>query len=183
MEPQLREHDRVVVSRLAYRLHEPRRGDIVVFPSPLVPEEDQGFLEGLLDGLLETFALRQPDERDLIKRVVGLPGETVEAHDGSVHVDGRRLVEPYLPDDVATGDFGPEVVPEDHVFVMGDNRNNSLDSRSDSVGMVPRDRIIGRAEVRYWPLSDATLIDHHIGSPVQSVEVIASWIMRPPTLR
>lgn len=151
MEPQLRQRDRVVVSRTSYRLHEPRRGDIVVFPSPAVPAEDEAFVEGLLHDVLESVALRDPGDRELIKRVIGLPGETVEARGGVVLVDGRRLVEPYLTDEVVTGDFGPVVVPADHVFVMGDNRPNSHDSRFADIGPIEIDTIVGRAIARVWP--------------------------------
>jgi signal peptidase I len=151
MEPQLREHDRVVVSRTAYRLHDPRRGDIVVFPSPAVPAEDEGVLEGVLHDVLEAVALRDPGDRELIKRIVGLPGETVEARDGQVVIDGRRLVEPYLPPGVVTSDFGPIEVPDGRVFVMGDNRPNSHDSRFPDIGPIDVESIVGRAIARVWP--------------------------------
>jgi signal peptidase I len=151
MEPQLREHDRVVVSRTAYRLHDPRRGDIVVFPSPAVPAEEEGVLEGVLHDVLEAVALRDPGDRELIKRIVGLPGETVEARDGQVVIDGRRLVEPYLPPGVVTSDFGPIEVPDGRVFVMGDNRPNSHDSRFPDIGPIAVDSIVGRAIARVWP--------------------------------
>jgi signal peptidase I len=151
MEPQLREGDRVVVSRTAYRLHDPRRGDVVVFPSPAVPAEDEGLVEGLVHDVLETVGLRDPGERELIKRVIGLPGETIEGRGGGVVIDGRRLVEPYLSDQVVTGDFGPTVVPAGHVFVMGDNRTNSHDSRFTDIGPIDRSTIVGRAIARVWP--------------------------------
>ena len=151
MEPQLREHDRVLVSRLAYRLHEPRRGDIIVFPSPAAPPEDQGLVEGLVDDVLTAVALRDPGDRDLIKRVIALPGETIQARGGEVVIDGRLLQEPYLDDSVTTGDFGPVRVPEDHVFVLGDNRPNSHDSRFADIGPIGVDTIIGRAVARVWP--------------------------------
>lgn len=153
MAPQLLEHDRVVVSRTAYRLHEPRRGDVVVFPSPVAPPEDHGLVEGVVNDVLEALALRQPGDRDLIKRVVGLPGETIEAKDGRVHIGGRPLVEPYLPEGVTTADFAPVTVPAGRVFVMGDNRGNSHDSRFADIGTIEVDTIVGRAIARVWPPS------------------------------
>ena len=151
MEPQLRERDRVIVSRTAYRLHDPRRGDVVVFPSPAVPEEDEGLIEGLAHDVLESVALRDPGDRELIKRVIGLPGETIEGREGSVRIDGRPLIEPYLGPDVTTSDFGPVEVPAGHVFVMGDNRSNSHDSRFEDIGFIDVDTIVGRAIARVWP--------------------------------
>ena len=97
----------------------------------------------LLEDVLEALGLRRPDETELIKRVVGLPGEVVEARGGRVLIDGRELVEPYLPADLATADFGPVTVPADAVFVLGDNRGDSADSRV--IGPVPIDTIVGRA--------------------------------------
>lgn len=151
MEPQLREHDRVLVSRLSYRLHEPRRGDVVVFPSPAAPPDDHGLVAGLVDDVLTAVALRDPGDRDLIKRVIALPGETIEARGGEVVIDGRLLEEPYLDEATSTGDFGPVTVPAGHVFVLGDNRPNSHDSRFVDIGPIEVDSIIGRAVARVWP--------------------------------
>lgn len=153
MAPQLLEHDRVVVSRTAYRLHEPRRGDIVVFPSPAVAAEEEGLVEQLRNDVLEAVALRRPGDRELIKRVIGLPGETIQATGGRVLVGGVPLVEPYLPEGVTTGDFGPITVPAGRVFVMGDNRPNSHDSRYADIGTIDVETIVGRAIARVWPLS------------------------------
>jgi signal peptidase I len=153
MEPQLAVGDRVVVSRLAYRLHDPRRGDIIVFDAPSVASDggdDDGSIGHAFTEVLEGVGLRRPDETELIKRVIGLEGERIEAHDGRVYIDGRELVEPYLPPDVVTADFGPVTVPDDHVFVLGDNRGASADSRF-GLGPVPVDRIVGRAVARVWP--------------------------------
>lgn len=107
--------------------------------------------------------------RDFIKRVIGAPGDIVAVQDGLVYVNGEALEEPYISEP-PNGNFGPEEVPPEHVFVMGDNRNNSFDSRI--FGMVSRDQVIGRAEVRYWPLREATLIDHHIGTPVLGLPAV-----------
>jgi signal peptidase I len=125
--------DRVFVNKLSYRLHDPNRGDVVVLHQ--------------LDGT---------SERDLIKRVIGLPGEEIEIDSCEVTIDGRVLVEPYLDPTVVSpgncgGDYGPEVVPDDHVFVMGDNRAGSQDSRV--LGPIPEDELVGRAFVVFWPRS------------------------------
>jgi len=127
MTPTLKVDDRVLVNKLSYRLHGVHRGDIVVFESP-----------------------RPAAEKDLIKRVVGLPGDVVEGRDGHVLVNGKALEESYLPDGVQTGVFGPVTVPADHYWVMGDNRSNSADSRV--IGAIPKSLIVGRAFVKVWPL-------------------------------
>lgn len=151
MEPQLHINDRVLVSRTSYRLHDPNRGDIVVFPSPLVAREEHGLVGGLVDDVLDALAIGDRGEEELIKRVVGLPGELISAHGGSVYIDGRRLLEPYLPDGVTTADFPPTRIPEGRLFVMGDNRGNSHDSRFSDVGTIPIDDLVGRAIMRVWP--------------------------------
>ena len=150
MEPQLEPGDRVLVSRMAYRLHDPRRGDVIVFDAPNQPVADEPLLPiRLVEDVLEGVGLKHPDETELIKRVVGLEGEVVQARAGRVLIDGRELVEPYLPRDVATSDFGPVTVPPGNVFVLGDNRGDSADSRV--IGPIPVDSIVGRAIARAWP--------------------------------
>ncbi|MCL2780942.1 MAG: signal peptidase I [Actinomycetia bacterium] len=121
--------DRLLVNKLAYKLHDPRRGDIVVFRRP---------------------ANFSSSDQDLVKRVIGLPGETVSGHDGLVWIGDRPLTEPYVsPNCHGTGDFPPVVVPAKDVFVMGDNRCNSSDSRV--FGPIPQSSIVGRAFVTFWP--------------------------------
>jgi signal peptidase I len=150
MEPQLDVGDRVVVSRLAYRLHDPRRGDIVVFPNPEAHAPDRSVLPvRWLHDVLEAVGARKPSEQELIKRVVGLPGESVEGRGGHLYVDGQRLIEPYLPASVTTSDFGPVEVPAGRLFVMGDNRGDSKDSRA--FGPIRSSTIVGRALFRVWP--------------------------------
>lgn len=134
MEPELGIGDRIIVNKLSYRLHDIRRGDIVVFVRP--PCEAGG------------------TTKDLVKRVVGLEGETVQARDGRVEVDGRAIDEGYLPAGRTTGDFGPVTVPEDHIWVMGDNRGNSKDSRTlckNRSTFIEEGDVVGRAFVRVWP--------------------------------
>lgn len=131
--------DRVLVNKLADDVTEIHRGDVVVFKRP--EDGSAGHQEGQIE--------------DLIKRVVGLPGDVVESRDGVVYVNDRRLDEPYLEPGLRTEvngqDMEPVTVPEGHVLVMGDNRVNSHDSRA--FGPVPGDNIVGRAFLRVWPLS------------------------------
>jgi signal peptidase I len=125
MQPNLHTNERLVVEKLGYRFHGPRRGDVIVLHDP--------------SGSSEL----------LIKRVIGLPGERVTIADGRVFIDGVGLAEPYL-DQGTQSQARSWLVPPLHVFVMGDNRQASRDSRS--FGSVPRDQIVGRALFRYWPL-------------------------------
>ena len=125
-------NDRVFVNKLSYRLHDPNRGDVVVL-----------------------HQVTGASERDLIKRVIGLPGESVEVRNCTVLIDGRVLNEPYLDPEVVTptdcgGDYLLDgVVPDNHVFVMGDNRGGSQDSRV--IGTINDDELVGRAFVVFWP--------------------------------
>jgi len=136
MLPTLHEDDRVLVNKLSYDLHDVHRGDLVVFERP------------------ENEAAGQI--KDLIKRVVGLPGERIESRDGDVYIDGDLLEEPYLADGAETTGLEPQTVPEGHVFVMGDNRGDSMDSRV--FHAIDEDLIVGRAFVRVWPLPDLSLL-------------------------
>ncbi|MGH9058498.1 MAG: signal peptidase I [Acidimicrobiales bacterium] len=152
MTPQLQVDDRVVVSRLSYDLHTPHRGDIVVFAAPAgVLPADRLSSDLLLRGLdALASAIGLSDGHDvLIKRVVALPGETVEGRGGHVLVDGRILVEPYLASGTATSTFGPFRIHAGAIWVMGDNRGNSEDSRV--FGPVNEHRVVGRAIWRVWP--------------------------------
>jgi len=136
MIPTLQVGDRVLVNKLSYSTGDVDRGDIVVFARPGGPGAD---------GI-----------EDLIKRVVALPGETVEGREGDVFIDGRRLEEPYLPAGVETSAFPAFTVPEDHLWLMGDNRGASDDSRRFKA--VPMDDVVGRAFVTIWPVSEIGLL-------------------------
>jgi signal peptidase I len=136
MLPTLHEDDRVLVNKLSYDLHDVNRGDLVVFERP----------EGESAGQI----------KDLIKRVVALPGERIEQRDGDVYIDGDLLEEPYLAEGTETTNLDPQTVPDGHVFVMGDNRGDSMDSRV--FRAIDEDLIVGRAFVRVWPLPDLALL-------------------------
>jgi signal peptidase I len=137
MEPTLKKGDRVLVNKLSYDLHDIHRGDIVVFE---LPKDKVG-----PDGI-----------KDLIKRAIGLPGDVIETRDGSVYIDGEKLDEPWLPKGVTT-DKPPipkQTVPDGTIFVLGDNRDNSADSRYANRGPIPIDTVVGRAFAQVWPPSD-----------------------------
>lgn len=148
MEETLQVGDRVIVNKLAYRIGDPGRGDVVVFE----PEtfEAESLVAKVSRNLLESVGLRTP-ESDLIKRVIALPGETIEITGNRIMINDAPLDEPYLAPNLTMRDFGPEVVPLDSYFVMGDNRNSSRDSRV--FGAIDRGRIVGRAFSVVWPPS------------------------------
>lgn len=133
MEPTLTDRDRLWLDKLSYRFGEPGRGDIVVFD--------------------------MPGER-YIKRIIALPGERVWSKDGIVYVEGKRLEEDYVLDRIRRGgDFGPFTVPDGAVFVLGDNRNNSDDSRG-SVGMLDVEKIIGKVVFKDHPLTSIGVVGY-----------------------
>jgi signal peptidase I len=152
MTPQLTANDRVIVSKLAYDLHDPERGDVIVFDAPPGQPEVVDRSWGPI-GFVRRM-LQPPTE--YVKRVVGLPGEFVQTRDGRIYVDGRRLVEPYLPPGTRTEDFEPVEVPKDHLLVLGDNRAQSQDSRT--FGPIPQSSVVGRAVLRVWPLGRASFL-------------------------
>lgn len=126
MLPSLHDGERVLVDKITYRFREPQRGEVVVFRYPA------------------------DASRKFIKRVIGLPGDVVEVRAWTVYVNGRPLHEEYILGPTYR-EFGPAVVPEGTLFVMGDNRNQSEDSRDPSVGFVPQSLVVGRAILTYWP--------------------------------
>lgn len=131
MEPNLYADQQLIVDKVTYHFRTPERGEIVVI---------------------------DVDESEIpyIKRVVGLPGETLEIKNGQVWINGAALAEPYLAE-IHQRDYGPFQVPEGHIFVMGDNRNNSRDSRS--IGPVAINRVLARAWARIWPLEKVGFLD------------------------
>jgi signal peptidase I len=134
MIPSLVHNNYVVVNRLAYQFGEIERGDVVVFKFPQNPEEDY------------------------IKRVIALPGETIEIANGMVYINGQPLQEPYIQAPMLQ-DYPPVTVPQEMVYVMGDNRNDSSDSRR--WGPLAVDEIIGKAIFVYWPFSDFGVVKHY----------------------
>jgi signal peptidase I len=132
MEPTLEDRDRLIVSKLVYQLGDPRPGDIVMLYYPPDPE------------------------KMFVKRVIAKEGDSVQIVGGRVYVNDNPLADDYLPEEWRShDDWGPQVVETGYYFVMGDNRNNSLDSRS--WGFVPKKYIVGKVKVRWWPLHDARI--------------------------
>ena len=134
MQPHLVDQERIFVNKFVYHFSSIERGDVVVFWYP------------------------KDHSKSFIKRVVGLPGETVQILSGSVRINGRGLAEPYVhPRYFDEASHGPEIVPAEHYFVLGDHRNSSNDSRN--WGFVPKRNIFGKAIFRYWPVSKVGLIN------------------------
>ena len=155
MEPNIHDHQRLVVEKVSYRFRLPERGEIVVLKPPTWRplRLDQRIVSWFCTVFPVECPMDTPDP--LIKRVVGLPGETIEIRDGHVYINGQVLEEPYL-EQLTYGNLPPRVISEGYVFVMGDNRGASNDSRS--FGEVSLSNVVGRAWVRYWPLEDLGLV-------------------------
>ena len=141
MENTLHNGDNLIVDKLSYRFHDPERFDIIVFP------------------------FQFQDNTYYIKRIIGLPGETVQImDDGSIYINGEKLEENYGMEVIKPETIGRAAeaieLGDDEYFVMGDNRNNSSDSRTDMVGNIKRENIIGKAWLRIWPVSDFGVLQH-----------------------
>lgn len=138
METTLSDKDQLIVDKMTYRFRDPKRYDIVVFP------------------------YQYQDNTYYIKRIIGLPGETVQILSGMVYIDGMRLDEYYGNEIMENPGIAEEplTLGEDEYFVLGDNRNNSSDSRASDVGLIHRKDLIGRAWIRVWPLSQIGVIHH-----------------------
>ena len=138
METTLSDKDQLIVDKMTYRFRDPKRYDIVVFP------------------------YQYQDNTYYIKRIIGLPGETVQILSGMVYIDGMRLDEHYGNEVMENPGIAEEplTLGEDEYFVLGDNRNNSSDSRASDVGLIHRKDLIGRAWIRVWPLSQIGVIHH-----------------------
>ncbi|HEV3474598.1 MAG TPA: signal peptidase I, partial [Actinomycetota bacterium] len=151
MVPTLEIGDRVLVNKLVYDFGDPQRGDIIVFENPNLVDPERNPFADVWNWLIEGLGFSTDPEKDFIKRVIGLPGETIEVKHGEVFIDGQGIQEPYVGE-ASVDDFPPTEVQDDHVFVMGDNRPNSQDSRS-SLGQIPVDKVVGKAFVLLWPPS------------------------------
>ena len=147
MDPTLKVGDRVLVTKLTYHFHPPRRGDVIVFQNPHPRPGHQHPLVAFAHWLGQGLGFSQGGRnKDYIKRVIGLPGDTVEIHQGVVFVNGVELHEPYISPIRDNGSYGPYHVPQGCLFVLGDNRTDSDDSRG-SLGFIPIGKVLGRAFV------------------------------------
>lgn len=124
MEPELHSREKIIVNKMVYMVKEPEVGEVVVFSYPLEPD------------------------KDFVKRVVGVPGDIIEIKDGYLYRNNKMMKEPFVKEYVF-GNYGPQKIPSDKICVMGDNRNNSHDSRS--WGLLDRKMVKGRAELKFWP--------------------------------
>ena len=138
MQPTLDENDFLIINRLLYTRSTPERGDIIVFESNQM--DNNG------------------DQKLLIKRIVGLPGEEIEIRGGKVYINEELLLEPYLEDEYTHGNIH-QMIPENNLFVMGDHRNNSLDSRNEDLGLVNTEDIVGKAFLRLYPFSEIGIVE------------------------
>lgn len=138
MENTLSHGDNLIVDKLTYRFRDPERFDIIVFP------------------------FHYEEKTYFIKRIIGLPGETVQIEDGKIYIDGQELNESYGREIMKSAGLAadPITLGEDEYFVLGDNRNDSTDSRDPSVGLIHKDEIIGRAWARIWPLDKIGVLKH-----------------------
>lgn len=138
METTLSDGDQLIVDKISYRFRDPNRYDIVVFP------------------------YQYEKNTYYIKRIIGLPGETVQIVDGYVYIDGQKLDEHYGNEVMENPGLAadPVVLGDDEYFVLGDNRNNSQDSRAANVGVIHRDDLLGRAWIRIWPFNKFGVIKH-----------------------
>ena len=157
MSPTLEKGDRILVCRICVRVGDIHRGDVIVFSDPHpAAGVDRGPIGAALHWLGEGIGVAQPENEDFIKRVIGLPGDVVELHDGTLFVNGAIVDEPYLNPEIDTSSYPPTTVPDGMLFVLGDNRAHSGDSRFEppvGVGLVPEDAVIGKAFVIVYPPS------------------------------
>ena len=135
MHPTLQHHERLIVNKIVYNFKEPEQGDIIVF----------------------NYAFR----RDFIKRIIGLSGDEIKIRDGKLYVNENMQDEPYIQNQVMY-DFGPVTVPDGHIFVLGDNRDNSMDSRDPAVGAISLERVKGKAMLVFWPIPSAGLLNNSV---------------------
>ncbi len=163
MEPTLEPGDRILVCRICKVFSDVTYGDVIVFSDPHpAPHEDRGVVGGFLHWLGEGIGVARPEDDDFIKRVVAMEGDTWEMRRGVVFVNGTQVREPYVAAERDSRDFGPETVPHGMLFVLGDNRLHSGDSRfppPGGLGYIPEEKVIGEAFVIAWPFGRIGGID------------------------
>lgn len=145
MLPNIAPDERIIVNKLIYRLTPPKRGEIITFDSPDKPVTVR---------ILGLIPVKR--KKILIKRIIGLSGEKIEIKSGKLYIDGRFLKEGYLRKQDIRSSYGPIIIPRDEVFVLGDNRDNSRDSRT--FGPIQKSDILGKAFIVYWPLKSIRIV-------------------------
>ncbi len=149
--------DRILVCRICVRVEGIHRGEVIVFGSPHpTSASTRSVVGGAIHWLVQAIGVAQPDNPDFVKRVIGLPGDVIELKAGQLYRNGQSVPEPYVNPPADTRPFGPVTVPTGMLFVLGDNRTQSGDSRFQppvGLGFVPEKVVIGAAFVRVWPVS------------------------------
>ena len=143
MEPTLYDGNYVLVNKMAYKFGKVERGDIIVFHSGMKAEEGAGDSEG---------------NKLLIKRIIAIPGDTIKIENGDVYLNGKVQHESFVEDGGTWGDVETMTIPEGKLFVMGDHRSVSIDSRSEMVGLVDQKSLVGEAFIRLWPITEICLL-------------------------
>lgn len=139
MYPTIQPNNYLIINKIPYITGAPHHDDIIVFKAHIYTENGE--------------------EKDLIKRVIGIAGDTLEIKDGFVYRNGEVLTESYLDEGITSGDMAPVTIEEGYIFVMGDNRPNSLDSRDPSIGKIAISDILGRADLRLYPFNEVGLMN------------------------
>ncbi len=152
MVPTLEVNDRIVVEKISYQFRDVRRGEVVVFEEATPIASDSSGIQRVISAVGQFVGVVPANARDLVKRVAGLPGDEIRVEAGIVYVNGAQLDEPYA--DLDTKDMASRIVPANEIFVLGDNRRNSGDSRT-TLGTIDLDRIVGRTVFRLFPFDRA----------------------------
>ena len=181
MQPNFYTGQLVIINRFAFYFSSPQRGDVVVLNNPTEPCKDIVKSRALIEvPFLSQNTATNGQCEDLIKRVIGLPGDSVKLKEGRVYINNHEIEEPYVREFCTVGCDGGWTIGPEQYFVMGDNRRNSYDSHN--FGPIARQLIVGQAWIRYWPLPDAGLIPHQSYSPDGQMYTDPTPVATPPVV-